>query len=118
MTRPELEALELAMRELLSVLKSPDTSPEELRASWERCQSVGGGLTAILEGLGAEGRGDAAVADARDRLVRLNAITRQAILEQQAGLAASLVRTRASGTQVRGYAAAPPDSGGKCDLAG
>ena len=118
MTRPELKTLELAMRELLSVLKSPDTTPEELRASWERCQSVGGGLTAILQGLGSEARADAEVADALDRLVRLNAITRQAILEQQAGLAASLVRTRASGTQVRGYAAAPPNSGGKCDLAG
>jgi stage V sporulation protein SpoVS len=118
MTQPELEALELAMRELLSVLKSPDTTPEELRASWERCQSVGGGLAAILEGVGGGAEVDAETADALDRLVRLNAITRQAIVEQQAGLAASLVRTRASGTQVRGYATAPPSSGGKCDLAG
>ena len=36
MTQPELETLELAMRELLSILKSADTTPEELRASWAR----------------------------------------------------------------------------------
>lgn len=118
MTQPELETLELAMRELLSILKSADTTPEELRASWARCQSIGGGLPSILAGLSEEERKDEATAEALDRLVRLNAIARQAITEQQAGLAASLVRTRASGTQVRGYAAAPPSSGGKCDLAG
>lgn len=106
------------MRELLSVLRSADTSPAELRASWARCYSIGGGIEAVLERVQASGPLDDTTREALDRLVRLNAITRQAVGEHQAQLAKSLVRSRETGAKLRGYAPGAAPAGGKCDLAG
>ena len=118
MAQPELEAIELAMRELLTMLRGEDTAAEELQAAWARCSTVGGGIEAVLERLKATGPADGSTREALDRLVQLNAIIRQAVVAQQDALASSLAQTRETGTQVRGYAPAAPVAGGKCDLAG
>ncbi len=114
----ELQAMELAMRELLSLLREKDLPVEEINASWARCNAVGGGAEAVLERILAAGPLDDEEREAVDRLMRLNAITREAVTQQQAMLVNDLARTRSKGAQMRGYAPQAQAAGGKCDLAG
>ncbi|MCB9914225.1 MAG: hypothetical protein H6828_03620 [Planctomycetes bacterium] len=118
MTPPELDACERALRELLSLLDEPELEPVRLSAAWARC----GALTADLESVVARAR-DAGADEgelrvALDRLLRLNAIARQAARRRQDELAANLATTRSSGDRLRGYSAPAAAAGGACDLAG
>ena len=118
MALPELESLELALGELLSALKADESTPEQLRVAWERCSEVEGGVDGAVERARAGGADEVELREALERLVRLNAIVRQAVVAQQDRLASSLVSTRDSGAQLRGYAPAEPSAGGACDMAG
>jgi len=113
----EVERLERALRELLTRLEDP--GGEGLEAAWQRCHEAEAELVAYLEGAGALSEAErASLREDLERLVRLNAIARQAVLRGQDGLAAELMDARRKHAQVRGYASAEPTSGGSCDLAG
>ena len=86
----EVERLDLAMQELLALLADPEAAG--VPAAWQRCQEAGealNGLLARADGLPEAER--AALRADLDRLVRLNAVARQALLRQQDGLARRLV---------------------------
>lgn len=106
------------MLELLSALQEQDSEPERLREAWSRCVAVGEGLGDALSSASSAPDSDAELREALERVVRLNAILRQAVVAQQDRLAASLTSTRDSGAQLRGYAPAEPTAGGACDMAG
>jgi len=113
----EVGRLEQALRELLTRLEDP--RGEGLEAAWERCRSAEAELMALLERareMGADEREE--LRGGVQRLVRLNAVARQAAARSQDGLAAELVQARRKHAQVRGYRTAEPTSGGSCDLAG
>lgn len=118
MTPPELDACERALRELLSLLDEPELDPARVTAAWARCGALTGGVEAVVARARAAGADEAELRAALDRLLRLNAIARQAVRRRQDELAATLATARSSGDRLRGYAAPAAASGGACDLAG
>lgn len=113
----EVERLDLAMQELLALLADPEA--EGVPGAWERCQEAGTALNGLLARSAefTEPEREALRADL-DRLMRLNAIARQAVLRQQDGLAKTLVEARQKQEQVRAYSGGRANSGGTCDMAG
>jgi hypothetical protein len=113
----EVQRLEQALRELLSLLEDPTS--EGLAAAWERCRQAEAEVLALLEAAGELPEAEReALRGGVERALRLNAVARQAVVRGQDGLAAELVDARRKHAQVRGYSAAAPRSGGTCDMAG
>jgi len=113
----EVEHLDLAMQELLALLA--DSEADGVPAAWQRCQQAEQALIArVAESAElSEAEREDLRADL-DRLMRLNAIARQAVLRQQDGLARTLVDARQKQSQVRAYSTGGAKSGGSCDMAG
>ena len=119
MGSPELQDLEHAMGELLSVMRDPDNGPLQVAEAWSRCRVAGEVLTEVLGGTSelSEVERDE-LRDSLDRLLRLNAIARQSILDEQQSVTQLLNRTRETGEKLRAYATGPGSTGDSCDLAG
>ena len=113
----EVARLEEALRELLALLSDPEA--EGVPAAWQRCDEAGAALNRLLaESAPPEGAARAELRDGLDRLMRLNAIARQAVQRRQDGLAHELVGARRQQQQMKAYSAGRPQSGANCDLAG
>ena len=113
----EVQQLEVAMRELLAMLA--DSSGEGAAAAWVRCDAAQTKLDALLADttlLSTEEQAELRVG--LENLVRLNAITRQAVRHNQDGLAQSLVKAKRENAKMKAYAAGSQGLGGSCDLAG
>lgn len=122
MTFTETRALERAMGELLSVMRERTAGPEQLNAAWKRCAEAGASVSELIERGGGETEEERiALRRALEQLLRLNAVARQAVLEEQRGLTASLDRARNVSKRLLGYspgASSSTQPGSSCDLAG
>jgi hypothetical protein len=113
----EVEALELAMQSLLALLADPNSTG--IDEAWERCGSAQVEVSRVLEKasqLSVEERAE--LRKGLERLVRLNAITRQAARHAQDSLAGQLSANRQSSEQMDGYRVRSEAPGGSCNMAG
>lgn len=115
----ELQALERALGELLSVLHDQDNGPTQAAEAWSRCQAAGRTLTELMNRASElEPKERDELRGSLERLLRLNAVARQAVRDEQDSLAQLLSHTRKAGQKLRAYATGPASVGDSCDLAG
>jgi len=118
----ETKALEHAMGELLSVMRESAAKPEQLRAAWNRCAEAGVAVSALVERGGERTEGERLeLRRALEQLLRLNAVAKQAVVEEQRSLTANLDRARSASKRLRGYSPGASKStqpGSSCDVAG
>ena len=115
--RAEIEDVEQAMQDLLAMLSDPDATG--IDAAWQRCVEAGQDLNVMLALAPEMPKADREeVRKGLEGLVRLNAITRQAVIHSQDGLAKNLTATKRNSEQVKAYGSGDSALGGSCDLAG
>jgi hypothetical protein len=115
--------LEQAMGELLSLVREDGLGVEQAQAVWKRCAAAQEDVLARLETdlgeLSEPERNE--LRKQLEHLLQLNAVARQAVVEERQAITGRLTRAREGGQQLRGYGQGSSTSSGlgeSCDMAG